>query len=107
MKLGLLSEPEGAQFKVDKSAPLMSLRQGFPMNMPHSRVTVFLVWLVPFVVYSVAYTTFGSSIAVLANVLKLGPIEIGALASALSIGFLSTFPGGILSDKTGKRKIVS
>jgi len=57
--------------------------------------------------YSVAYTTFGSSIAVLADVLKLGPIEVGILASALSIAFLTTFPGGILSDKHGKRRIVS
>jgi AAHS family cis,cis-muconate transporter-like MFS transporter len=75
--------------------------------MMHSRVPVFLVWLVTFVAYSVAYTTFGSSIAVLAEVLALGPIEIGALASALSVGFLTTFPGGILSDKIDKRMIVS
>lgn len=79
------------------------------MMMPQSqsRVTVFLVWLVTFVAYSVAYTTFGSSIAVLAKVLALGPIQIGALASALSVGFLTTFPGGILSDRIGKRMIVA
>lgn len=77
------------------------------MSLPRSRVIVFLVWLVTFVAYSLAYTTFGSSIAVLAKVLSLGPIEIGALASALSIGFLTTFPGGILSDKIGKRIVVS
>jgi len=77
------------------------------MSLPKSRIKVFLVWLVPFVVYSVAYTIFGSSIAVLAKAFRLSPIEIGALASALSIGFLTTFPGGILSDKIGKRKIVS
>lgn len=77
------------------------------MSLPRSRVIVLLVWLVTFVAYSLAYTTFGSSIAVLAKVLSLGPIEIGALASALSIGFLTTFPGGILSDKIGKRIVVS
>lgn len=77
------------------------------MISPKARITVFLVWLVPFVMYSVAYTTFGSSIAILANVLRLSPIEVGALASALSIGFIATFPGGILSDRYGKRRMVS
>jgi MFS family permease len=63
--------------------------------------------LVSFVVYSLAYVTFTSSIAVLAKVLRLGPIEIGALASALAVGFLVTFPAGILSDKMGKKRIVA
>ena len=81
--------------------------QGFVMSLPRSRVIVFLVCLVTFVAYSLAYVTFGSSIAVLAKVLSLGPIEIGALASALSIGFLTTLPGGILSDKIGKKMVVS
>ncbi len=63
--------------------------------------------MVPFIVYSIAYTVFGSAIAVLAKAFELNPIEIGALASGLSIGFLTTFPGGILADRIGKRKIVS
>jgi MFS family permease len=77
------------------------------MSLPKSRLMVFSVWLVTFIAYSLAYATFGSSIAVLARVLSLSPIEIGALASALSIGFLTTLPGGILSDKIGKRIVVS
>jgi len=77
------------------------------MDSRRSRIRVFLVWLATYVVYFVAYAVFGSSIAVLAKVFRLSPIEIGALASALSIGFLMTFLGGILSDKIGKKKIVS
>ncbi len=77
------------------------------MALRWSRIKVFLVWLATYVVYFLAYAVFGSSVAVLAKAFRLSPIEIGALASALSIGFLTTFPGGILADRIGKRKIVS
>jgi MFS family permease len=77
------------------------------MSLLRPRVVGYLVLLLSFSAYSLAYATFGSSIAVLALVFSLGPIEIGALASAASVGFLATFPGGILSDRFGKRKILS
>jgi fucose permease len=77
------------------------------MSLLRPRVVGYLVLLLSFSAYALAYATFGSSIAVLALVFRLGPIEIGALASAASVGFLATFPGGILSDRFGKRKILS
>jgi len=77
------------------------------MSLLRPRVVGYLVLLLSFSAYSLAYATFGSSLAVLALVFSLGPIEIGALASAASVGFLATFPGGILSDRFGKRKILS
>ena len=77
------------------------------MSLLRSRIIGYLVLLLSFSAYSLAYATFGSSLAVLALVFSLSPIEIGAMASAVSVGFLATFPGGILSDRFGKRKILS
>ena len=77
------------------------------MSLVRSPMTGYLVLLLSFSAYSLAYATFGSSIAVLAKAFSLNPIEIGALASAVSVGFLATFPGGILSDRFGGRKILS
>lgn len=77
------------------------------MSLPQSRVAVYVVLLLSFLMYSLAWATFSSSIAVLAGVFSLGPIEIGALASAVSIGYLTTLPGGILSDRFGKSRILS
>jgi len=77
------------------------------MSLLRSRVVGYLVLLLSFSAYSLAYATFGSSLAVLALVFSLSPIEIGGLASAVSVGFLATFPEGILSDRFGKRKVLS
>jgi DHA1 family purine base/nucleoside efflux pump-like MFS transporter len=77
------------------------------MDVIRPRLVRYIALLLSFSAYGLAAATFGSSIAVLARAFSLSPIEIGELASAAPLGFLATFPGGILFDRLGGRKILS
>jgi len=59
-----------------------------------------------FTAYALAAAVFGPSLPAVIQDFALVPVEIGALAAAGSIGFLSVLPAGILADMMGKKKIV-
>lgn len=59
-----------------------------------------------FTAYSLTIAVFGPSLPAIVQDLALAPVQIGALAAAGSIGFLSVLPAGILADTLGKKKIV-
>ncbi len=59
-----------------------------------------------FTAYSLAIAVFGPSLPAIVQDFALAPVQIGALAAAGSIGFLSVLPAGILADTLGKKKIV-
>jgi len=59
-----------------------------------------------FTAYALACSVFAPSLPTIVRDFVLVPVEIGALAAAGSIGFLSVLPAGILADMVGKKKVV-
>lgn len=59
-----------------------------------------------FTAYALASSVFGPSLPAIVQDLVLAPVQIGALAAAGSIGFLSVLPAGIVADMLGKKKVV-
>ncbi|MFB0569723.1 MAG: sugar MFS transporter, partial [Nitrososphaeria archaeon] len=59
-----------------------------------------------FTAYALASSVFGPSLPAIVQDFVLAPVQVGALAAAGSIGFLSVLPAGILTDMLGKKKVV-
>ncbi|MDH5362103.1 MAG: MFS transporter [Aigarchaeota archaeon] len=59
-----------------------------------------------FTAYALAASVFGPSLPAIVQDFALAPVQVGALAAAGSIGFLSVLPAGILADMLGKKKVV-
>jgi len=59
-----------------------------------------------FTAYALASSVFGPSLPAIVQDFVLAPVQVGALAAAGSIGFLSVLPAGILADMLGKKKVV-
>ncbi len=78
------------------------------MSMRSSSRFGMLTSVLLFTVYSISLSILGPSLPKISPELQLSPLEIGAIISAVHIGFaLVSFPAGIASDRIDRRKVFS
>jgi len=56
--------------------------------------------------YALSSSILGPSLPAIINSLSLDAWRVGAIASAVAIGFFSVLPGGALADRRGKKKLM-